>query len=255
MMPRRDEDCASDLALDRWLAGELTLDEQRDIEAHVAACAACSAQRGRLAEARRTFAQEAPSFAALQRAEPASRRAAAGGPQRAERYRWLVAASALAAAAVFVAVFQPGPPLPDAEGHGTRTKGGIASLGWVVRRGEHVLEGGPEERLQAGDAVRFTVSAREPVYVAILGLDVRGRASVYHPHADTLVKVEAGADQLLPAAIQFDSAPGEERLYGVFCRSAEPVSRVQAAIERSPDAPQLPQGCSHERWTPNEELP
>jgi hypothetical protein len=56
-------------------------------------------------------------------------------------------------------------------------------------------------------------------------------------------------------AIEWDTAPEREQLYGVFCPSPLSLARVRAAIERSPQAPTLPPGCSFERRTLNDEAP
>jgi Domain of unknown function (DUF4384)/Putative zinc-finger len=276
-MRRHSESCVSNLKLDRLLAGELTPDEQRAVEAHVESCDSCQQRHVTLAESRRSFPRDAPPFAAIERSATSpsprvldptrrtesitsSRPKFAPQPPRSERSAWLVIAPALAAAAaIALAIAEPWTPsVPsarDTTGSGTRTKGGPASLGWVVRRGEHVFAGRPEQPVRAGDAVRFSISAREPVYVAILGVDPKGRLSVFYPEGDQLAKVEAGRDQLLPAAIEVDMAAGAEQLYAVFCTSAVALSPVRDAIERSADAPALPGGCSIEHSTLNEVAP
>jgi len=109
--------------------------------------------------------------------------------------------------------------------------------------------------LRAGDAVRFTVSARERVFVAIFGLDAAGRLSMYHPDTDELSAVQPGRDQPLPTAIALDATPGDERLYGVFCRGSHTVSELRHAIERAPNAPVFPADCSHELLTLPKEIP
>jgi hypothetical protein len=253
-MRRRSEHCPSALRLDEWLAGELTPAEAAQVEAHVERCAICPSRRAERLETRRGFVADAPSFAALARSA------------RARRWPWVAGASALAAAAALGLVV--GPPWRTEEqfgdsgaGSGTRAKGNPASLGWVVRRGARIFAPSPDERLLAGDALRFTVSAREPVFVAIFGLDSLGRLSVYHPDTDQLSEVAAGKDQPLPSAIALDATPGDERLYGVFCHGSRSVSELQRAIERAPDAPEFPAGCSHELRTlhkeasPKEALP
>jgi hypothetical protein len=78
---------------------------------------------------------------------------------------------------------------------------------------------------------------------------------VYHPDADELAQVEPGKDQPLPTAIALDATPGDERLYGVFCSSSRSVSELRRAIERAPDAPVFPPGCSHELRTLYKETP
>jgi hypothetical protein len=264
-MTPRSEHCPSDLLLDRWLAGELTPAEARAQEGHLASCAFCESRRAALLEARRRFAGEAPSFASLAaaaRAAPHSAPAPRSGPvprsRRTASLRWLAGGCGLAAAALLaLAIGEPwrASPSDGIDTFGTRTKGGPASLGWVVQRGERVFAGRPEQRLHPGDAVRFTITAHEPVFVAVLGLDAGGKPSVYYPDAERLARVEPGSDQVLPAAIALDTAPGDERLYAVFCASAVPVARVTEAVVRSPDAPALPPGCSGERHTLQLEAP
>jgi hypothetical protein len=240
MMQQRGAHCPSALRLDQWLAGELTDAEQAELEGHVAGCAPCQSRHGELVESRRSFAREAPSFAELRRS-----------PRR-TRFRWRTTAPLLAAAAALaLAIGQPwqvwGPFVE--ESNGTRIKGGGTHLTWVVRRGERVFPGRPDLELRPGDALRFSISAREPVYVALLGLDAAGRWSVYHPDQDALARLEAGNDQPLPVAIELDATPGDERLYAVFCRNATSLTIVKEALLRSADVPALPSGCSHERHT------
>jgi hypothetical protein len=258
-MTARGERCPSDLSLDRWLAGELSPAEARAQEDHVASCAFCESRRAALLETRRNFAREAPPFASLAAAAQAPPHSAAPGSgplprRRSASLRWLGGGFALAAAALIaVAVGEPW-RAPRNDDVGTRTKGSPASVGWVVRRGERVFAGRPEQGLRPGDGVRFTIMAREPVFVAVLGLDASGRTSVYYPDGSELTRVEAGSNPL-PAAIELDATPGDERVYAVFCGSAVPIARVTEAIERSPDAPALPPGCSSERHTLRRESP
>jgi hypothetical protein len=168
-------------------------------------------------------------------------------------FRWRSAAPLLAAAAALaLAIGQPWQlwgPFAKESSNGTRIKGGGTHLTWVVRRGERVFTGHPDLELHAGDALRFSVSAREPVYVALIGLDAAGGWSVYHPEQDSLARLEAGNEQPLPVAIELDAAPGDERLYAVFCRGAASLASVKEALVRSADAPALPSGCEHELHT------
>lgn len=284
MSRRQRDDCLSDLKLDCWLAGELTLAEQHRAALHLEACEACQKRRTQLLESRESFTRDAPAFAALTRKDTSSSEAGTNsGQQRpgqsndsepessrrrsfasrwawSTRSHWLGAGSALAAAAaVALLISKPwgasAPASGPAMGAGTRTKGGLASLSWVVRRGGRVFAGRPEQRLRAGDAVRFLMSAREPVYVAVVGLDAGGRASTYFSDGDQLARIEAGRDQPLPAAIELDAAPVALQVYAVFCSSPTPVSGVTTAIENSPDTPLLPRGCTLERSALQKEIP
>jgi len=259
MTRRRGDPCLSDLVLDRWLVGELTPAEGRLAEEHVSRCDGCRSRRAELSESRRGFLRDAPPFAALERgpslAASAAQRSAAPLSRSPLAGRWFAGAAALAAAAVVaLAIGQPWrapEPLSDA----TRTKGGTASLSWVVRRGERVFAGHPDQPLRAGDAVRFTINARESLYVAIFGFDGATEPRVYFPDAERLAKVEAGREQVLSMAIELDATPQDERGCAVYCRSPEPVASVRDALARSVDNPRLPEGCSAERWSLRKERP
>jgi len=234
------------------MAGELSAEAGQAMALHLEACTICRQRHADLAEEQRRFAGDLPACAPLE--QPGA--VGASGLRwrvRPPGLRWFLGASALAAAAALVLfVARPGqlgtPSVLRSDGFGTRAKGSGASLGWAVRRGEHVFTGSPERALRAGDALRFTISSREPVYVAVLGLDAAGRLSVYHPNADRLTRVEAGQQQPLPSAVELDGTTGDEALYGVFCSSALPLSVVTLAVERSPQDPPLPLGCAFERW-------
>lgn len=140
MKRRQSEDCLSDLQLDRWLSGELAESEQPPLDAHVTRCSSCRQRRAELEEEQRRFAQAAPGLGASRQAE-VSEPAPGLMPRHRSRQRglWVTGAGALAAAAaLLLLVTRPEQPMsPGADGlsHGTRTKGGIASLGWIVRRG------------------------------------------------------------------------------------------------------------------------
>jgi hypothetical protein len=257
MRRRQNQDCLSDLQLDRWLSGELSAEQTQRSAAHLEECPLCQRRYVELSMEHRRFA-DLPPMGELERPGGGATLLddKAFQTRRERRSQWFWVASTLAAAGVALFVARPwqrGAPPAEENGSGTRTKGASARLGWVVRRGEHVFTGRPEQALRAGDALRFTVSAAEPVYVAVLGLDATGRIGVYHADADRLARVEAGEQQALPGAIELDAAPGEERLYGVFCAAPMALSSVRFAVERAPDAPALPEGCSFERWTLSKE--
>jgi hypothetical protein len=244
MMQRRSPACPSALRLDQYSSGELTPAERDEMDRHAAGCEACQRRHAELGAARRSFAEEAPPFDALRR-ETSS----------AHWRRWGPALGVAAALTLAVGeVWQSGSTARDADS-ATRTKGGLASASWVVRRGDQVFQGRPEQRLRPGDVLSFSFSARETVYAALLGLDAAGRVSVYYPESERLGKLERGRDQPLPIALQLDASPGDERVLGVFCREAVSVASVRQALEHSAAAPELPPGCTLERWTLRKEAP
>jgi len=244
MTRQRSADCPSDLRLDQWLAGELAQVERAALEAHAVGCEPCQRRRSELMDAQRSFASSAPSFAALSQS-----------PAKAGRSWRALGPVLAAAAAVLLALGQPWRYWLERDQKNTRTKGSVAQLDWVVRRGERVVAGRPDQSVRAGDALRFSIRAHEPVYAAVIGRDGAGHVIVYYPEAAELVQVAAGTDQPLPLAIELDATPGDEQLHGVFCPRPVAVAQVKQAIERSADAPALPPGCSHQRAVLHKEAP
>lgn len=250
MKRRQTEGCPSDLQLERWLAGEFAPDEQGPLEAHLEGCTHCRLRHAELREEQRRCAAELPPFGDLPRAARANERQRTRAPAlHARRSRWLASGSALAAAAaalLFIAR-SADPPTQDDSGLRSRAKGSPASLGWVVRRDGRVFTGRPELPVRGGDTLRFTVTTRERVYVAVLGLDARGRLDAYYPSGGHMASLDPGEQRPLDGAVELDATPGDERLYAVFCPRPEPIAALRLAVERDPAAPSLPEGCSLER--------
>lgn len=217
--------CLSALKLDRWAAGELAPAESEDVRAHVAGCARCSAA----AESLRP-----PPGAAL----PPLRAAA---PRAARRRGAFAALAALAAAASVALFLRP-------EGARERAKGPGGAVGMWVLHGGDARRAGPGEVVAPGDAVRFTVTAAEPAWVAVLSVDPAGRASVYFPLGARAERVAAGAEVPLPLATRLDATLGEERVVALLCDRAVELEPIRAALDAGAD-PAIPGGCEVTRWS------
>jgi hypothetical protein len=215
----RNDECASDLELDRLLAGEAATTAVR---AHVEGCGECAARLAEL-EGERAAYRAAPFRAAP---PPARRR----GP-------WVAAAGGFALAAAALAFFVLRPP----DGDATRAKG-ARRLGFYVKRGDEVWRGAPGERLRPGDRLRFTAALRERRYVAVLSLDAAGRASVYFPVGEEAQAVEPAAEALMPMSTVLDGSVGAETLYGLFCDAPIALAPVREGLEKT-GAVAAPPGC------------
>lgn len=252
MTRRRSEACASDLRLDRLLAGELAPSEVRALEAHLVACAACAARRRELAAAHSAFPHEAGAFEALGAAmtERPPRSEARGAPRSGSRQRATVLRRVWAAAAIAAALglgvslvlrlmLDVERPVATLEG-GTRTKGEpLPSLRLLVRRAGDVFVLRPGEPLHPGDALRFELAASAAGHVAIVARDAVGAVGVYHGWAP----VDAGEGQLLPGAVELDESLGRERIYAVWCARRVSLDGLMEAVRRAPEQPELPAGC------------
>lgn len=237
----RPPDCLSDLVLDQWRTGEID-DSARlgELEAHVADCERCRARREAFDREAESYLSRHPRFLPPERSRSQQR------PSRsARRLQIFAGASALAAAAVLALVLRAPHDGPLGDESGTRIKGG-SRVAFFVKRGGQVVMGGPGDRLQPGDQLRFTVTLERPQHLAILSRDTRGVASVYYP-ADAVTKVlPAGADIALENSVELDDALGEERIFAVFCESAIAVEELRASLERTGNV-QVGSGCTVDR--------
>ncbi len=218
--------CPSNLRLDRLLAGELAAEPERELRAHLAACARCAARFAAIEEEARAFPREVW----IQGEAAKARRAL-----RAGRGHWGTIAASLSAAAAAVALFHLA-PLPHPHPAGVRSKGGEA-LDLVVRhRDGSVEETSGDGRLLPGDAVRFRLSLATGGTVAVLGLDAAGLVTAYVEP----VAVPAGRT-VIEGSVVLDETPGAERFVAVICAAAPSaetlVARGRAALEAAAGDP------------------
>ena len=216
--------CLSALQLDRYAMGELDAREAAQVAAHLGSCRLCGEAWDAL---RATHAEPLPPLRLVEVAPPPriSRRSVAAG-------------IGLALAASVVMMVRP---------FGERTKGPRFALGMYVDHGGEVRRAGPGEVVAAGDALRFTISAAEPVYVAVLSLDAAGNASIYYPPKDRAGLVQPGHDVPLPLGTRLDAVLGEERIVGIFCSAPVELEPLRAGLARGDVS--FPEGCQVTRWS------
>jgi hypothetical protein len=221
--------CISDLQLDKWQAGELSEQAEKELTLHVATCARCSQKRQRLAANAERFLQQFP--------EPPRANAAASRSANKRGYWVAAATTGLAVAAALVLWLRT--PVGQ---FGTRSKG-TAHLGFFVERAGEVTRGLPSQSVFAGDRLRFVVTTSKPQQLAILGRDGTGAAFVYHPDSARSALVGAGRDLALASTIELDNAPGTESIWAVFCDEPFDVAPLKAALLAKGALPELA-GCT-----------
>lgn len=198
----------SPFRLDLLQLGTLPESERAGIEQHLRSCASCRS----VAEAARA-SREQFTRRLLPRGLPQLRRKRPWIP-------WLALTSAMAFAALLLFVR---PRLPDLAIKGP------PSFAAFVRRSGLVTSVHDDDRLRAGDEMRFAVVSEELPFVLVCSVDGAGKANIYFPFAGS----ESGAIDLrtkveLPGSIVLDDAPGPERVYALF--SARPIGTT-AVIE------------------------
>lgn len=189
----------SDLTISRLLDRDMPAADAIAVREHVATCARCDSMYRHAIVVQRDFVTLA-------------------GPLRlpARRVRRTTLAMGLlaaAAAAMIIVVTWPSQPAPTTSSDGdTRTKG-RARIGVYIEHAGQVRQGSSGEHVRAGDRVELVTTSSRAGWFAVTSDDGAGVHSVYvapRPY-------EAGADRLVPVAIELDDAPGHEVLEAVFC--------------------------------------
>jgi hypothetical protein len=236
---RNSPDCISDLQIDRLLLRRLSAAEERSARAHFGRCEAC---RARLAELE-ADARVAPP--------PITRPLTTPMRLRPRLPLWGMAGFALTSAGALLALLLPqGAPEPRELDPGTEIKG-KTSLGFIFKRGGKLSQGGPGERLQSGDVLRFTYSAAEARYLTVVSVDGLGVVSLYFPGDGQAWSAEPGTEVVVPGATLLDDTVGQEYLYGFFCIYPIPAIELQKRVASAPTSPVAPKGCELARLTVN----
>jgi hypothetical protein len=236
---KRPVGCASDLALEEVLAGDLagTPDEAR-LRRHIDDCSYC---RERLAARAADVALVPdPALRVALLAEETRRRAWR------RRFKTTGAAVAGVAAAGLLAwrLAAPTPggrpdrrDEPDEPGERSsgRTKGELALTVHVKRAGGAIEALTGQGRLRAGDEMRFVLAPARAGHAVVLGLDAAPSVTVYVPAraTDGPLAIEPRGPVTLPGSIVSDATAGFERIVAVVCDREIPTATVRALAERA----------------------
>ena len=243
--PMSDERHLSDLALDRFLAGELEgTPVAESTRAHLASCGTCDSRRAEIVrEAEAVPAQvwiagEAAKVRRTLEKERGSERRPTGlfASPLAKAVSFAAAAS-IAAVAILVR------PTDD----GTQLKGAPVALSIFAQRatGGRVTQLVPGEALSAGDSVRFQVWTDRAGSLSVLGLDGRGHVSTYA----TVELPQVVRGEILEGSVVLDDAPSAEVFFAVLCEpgAAAPEAAAKKALEGASGDPRrvtvLGSGC------------
>lgn len=220
----------TDLELERQLAGDLPA--ERAFEQH-----ATDADRARLAELRTEHEAFLGGIDVDNEVRRIQQRVARAAPAKRSWWRWLVPATALAAAATLALVLLRRGDVPGTPDDDIRVKGDEIAL--IV----HVATDTGSRRLASGDEVvpgdklRFEVNAAKAGYIAVVGIDGSGALTVYHPGNGTGPTAFDPHDRLMPGAIRLDATPGDERFFALYSPTPFAFDTVLPALEENRELP------------------
>jgi hypothetical protein len=220
---RRPEQCLSDFALDELVAARsLHVEPAPERAAHLSACSRCTA---RLAE--------------LEAVEPPALDAYPAGAKRGARRRAVsLVYAALGGLLVLGGISQlRSRALSSVDDTvvtpTTRTKGALALVVFVRDSSGNVRRLTPTEVVHPGEAIRFELTAAQPGYAGVVGLDAAGVTTVYSPAQGALPLLAGGEPAPLPDTIVMDETLGTERLFGVLCEELHSAQQLKLAGEQA----------------------
>jgi anti-sigma factor RsiW len=232
LIQARPAACLSDLRLDAYLAEEVSAEEARTMQEHLAHCPRCQQRLGALTSTRTDYLAM-PSASAF-RSELKKR---ASGGLAAQRTRRVLALGSVLAASLAVLLLS----LPRTEperGAGTRLKS-EERLGFFVKHAGRTRRGSDGEQVLPGDLLRFTYATTRTVQFAVLSYDAQKHASVYVPFMSAAPGVHVAA----PLSVELDASLGVELLYGMFCEQRPVLSDLLRALEERAGVPPAVPGC------------
>ena len=225
-----------DLALERFVADDLSSDEQALCDTHLALCSPCVARL----DALRALPLDLPPLVSPSEPPPAVRR-----PSR-PSWWGLGGTLAAVAAAAGVALFVPSPQPADV----FQSRGADLHLEVWLHDGDDVSRVFDGDPVVAGDRVRFRVDVNAPGYVIVAGVDATGSVYPGAPQHGPAIFVEPDPEPfLLPGALGFDDTPGEELLVAVQCPEPVRMADLEDAlrdVEPASELPGLLPGCSQD---------
>jgi hypothetical protein len=220
----------TDVELERELAGDLPAD--RGFDQH-----ATDSDRARLAELRADHEAFLRTVDVDMEVKRIQQRVARAAPEKRVWWRWLVPASALAAAAAVLLVLLRRGDSPTQRDPDIQVKGDDISLIVHLATGDGSKRLASGDLVAAGDKIRFEVNAAKAGYIAVVGIDGSGALSIYHPGNGTGPIAFDPQARLLPGAIALDATPGEEKFYALYSPTPFAFDTVLTALEQNQPLP------------------
>lgn len=239
--------CPSQLALDRFFAGECNDLEKARLLRHVASCADCAEALTALPAEREAFAPDPVLLARLEalRIEPTTalvhHRALApkGRPRRWSRSAPVVLALASCAALLALTLRPRGAEQLIERRAASK---GDSAVSLFVRRAGELVPIGESTQLHPADQLQVVLRVATPRYAALYSRDGAGTISRYAPITPTMARVLAGDEVPLPNSTVLDEVLGPETLTVFLCAHPQDEALLRAHVEAGE-----PAGCEVRR--------
>jgi hypothetical protein len=200
----------TDLMLERYLVGELSVDEAAQVEQAAASRPELQAYLAERRAEREAFRWTRPPLQLPAR------------EARAPLWQWALGLGAVLATMLLIVV-----SARSDEGPLGRRGSGAVAVSVAVLRGTVVLPWRPGVVLEPRDRLRLTLTSAEAGFATIIGEDVRKQPQVLYDG----VAVNVGTSTL-PDSLEVDGTPGSERLVVFFSQGRRPAAEFLERVRR-----------------------
>jgi hypothetical protein len=214
--------------LDLLALSALAAQDAERAQVHLGGCGACKRRWDELNEDRQRFEKFVYPRTVAQ-VEARARRGAGAWEGLLARWRLMVPALGLAAAAAIAIVV-----MPRAQAPYYGEKGG-PNIEVVASRGETQFSVRAGSHLRPRDRIRFVVDPAGAKYLLIASRDGRGNVTVYFPYGGAQSAPLSAKHQELPDSIELDDVIGPERLYALFSDSPLRTDEVKKQLSAHSD--------------------
>jgi hypothetical protein len=223
--------------LERYLLGELPLEEHRALAAALEADERLRERLSTLERSNVEILREHPPAAVAARVQARAQVLRPRVRPAARLRPVLAAAAAIAVAALLVTTsprVDPRIPATDGDAVATRTKGAAAPLLLYRQGNSSAIERLPSGSVvRAGDILQVAYRAHGRRYGVIVSVDGRGAVTRHLPAQGTSAAALAdGIPVPLAQAYRLDDAPGFERFYLILADHRFDVRRIVEAVQR-----------------------
>lgn len=226
----KDNPQHSDLLLERYALGELSVEKMESLRQQLQQDAALQKRLEQLTSSNQQILDQYPAAQAVDAIQQKAVRAT----RRRRWYGFAVAAPALAAAALALFYVVPNNVDLQLESEVTERRKGLRPHLVIQRQhgqGSEYLN--HQSPVQQGDLLQLGYVAAKREYGVVVSIDGRGEVTLHHPtKEEQAARLLSGGEILLPFAYELDDAPDFERF--IFVTSNQPfvVAEIVAAAKQ-----------------------
>ncbi len=229
----------TELAGNQYLLDDLDDGQRAVVQAHLEECAQCAARIEAVEAHDRKFELKPSNVAvalAAEKGDPTAKGLVSLQERRAAKNekRAFIGIGIAAAAAIALTVWVMPSDEPDApaaiEEDGIRMKGGALDVEVFANDGRESRAVHNGDVVRPGERLGFKVTAKNPGYLLIAGVDDTGQVYPVHPSSGSATHTDPVEASDLESAIQLDDVGAKERIVAALCEQPFDLAAIKPTL-------------------------